>query len=416
MKKPLLLLLSSLLSLSMYAQIDCSSPRFDQEVFSVVNVTSNVVYGSNVDANGATVTLKMDIYQPDGDTMMQRPLIVWAHGGSFLAGSKTDNDVATLCQRFAKRGYVCASIDYRLGIPFPVNQTSATKAVYRATQDLKAAIRFFRKDATMLNQYKIDPNIIFAGGSSAGAFMALHHAYLDKVSEIPTQIDTTVMGGIEGNSGNPGYSSSVNAVIDLCGALGDRHWVEPGDIPFVAMHGNYDNTVPYATAMIYLIGTFPIMVIDGSYSVAGYADTVGVYNQMYTYFGADHVPYATSAAYMDTTTRFVSNFLFSHLGCTPSDPNPLPNTFNTTTSIASVNAPAEVNIFPNPANDFISIQSAEAVQSIQLCNLQGAIVKSMSVNALNRSVTISDLANGLYVLKMSIGNRIINKKVIVAHP
>lgn len=415
MKKPILLLLYIVFSLTLNAQIDCVSPRFDQEVFSTVSVTSNVVFGSNVDVNGATVTLKMDIYQPDGDTMMQRPLIVWAHGGSFLAGSKTDNDVAALCQRFAKRGYVCASIDYRLGIPFPVNQTSATKAVYRATQDLKAAIRFFRKDATMLNQYKIDPNIIFAGGSSAGAFMALHHAYLDKVSEIPVQIDTTVMGGLEGNSGNPGYSSAVNAVIDLCGALGDRRWVEPGDIPFVAMHGTNDNTVPYATNMIYLLGAFPIMVIDGSYSVAGYADTIGVNNQMFTYYGADHVPYALNASYMDTTVKFVSNFLFSYLGCTPSDPNPLPNTFNSTTAINSVSSTPDVSVFPNPAKEFIGVTSSETIQSVQLINLQGAIVKFISVNALNSSLNISDLANGLYVLRIHFRDRIVNKRVVLEH-
>jgi len=33
-----------------------------------------------------------------------RPLIVWAHGGSFMGGTKNDGDVTSLCNHFAKRG------------------------------------------------------------------------------------------------------------------------------------------------------------------------------------------------------------------------------------------------------------------------------------------------------------------------
>ena len=57
----------------------------------------------------------MDVYEPTGDTMAFRPLIIWAHGGSFLGGDKGDSDVAALCQRFTKRGFVCASVNYRTG-------------------------------------------------------------------------------------------------------------------------------------------------------------------------------------------------------------------------------------------------------------------------------------------------------------
>lgn len=117
--------------------------------------------------------------------------------------NKNDLDVQRLSEHFSKRGYVCASINYRLGISFPYNEANTTSTVFRAVQDLKAAIRFFRKDAATANEYKIDPNIIFAGGSSAGAFTALHLAYLNEYSELPSTIDTSILGDIEGNSGNP---------------------------------------------------------------------------------------------------------------------------------------------------------------------------------------------------------------------
>ena len=306
--------------------IDCNSTRYDQEVFTSVDISSNVLYGANINANNANENLILDIYQPAGDTALFRPLIVWVHGGSFIGGTKNDPDITALATTFAKRGYVCASISYRLGIPVPIGEANATKAVYRAVQDMKAAIRFFRKDAATSNAYKIDPELIFGGGSSAGAFTALHLAYLNEVSEIPALIDTVQMGGIEGESGNPGYRSTINAVINLCGALGFKEYIVPGDIPFVSMHGTNDQTVPYSSDTIYLLGIFPIMEVDGSFAANEYANTVGVQNEMYTYYGSGHVPYLNNTAYMDTTVRFVSNFLYDYLACTPRNPNPLPNT------------------------------------------------------------------------------------------
>jgi para-nitrobenzyl esterase len=409
MKKSVLLLIAFCCTKFIIAQVaDCTSHRFDQEVFSSVTVTSNVTYGSNIDANGANTTLTLDVYEPTGDTMQMRPVIIWAHGGSFLSGTKNDVDVVSLSQHFAKRGYVCVSINYRLGIPFPVNQDNALRAVYRSMQDMKAAVRFMRQDAATANTYKINPSVIFAGGTSAGAFAALHTAYLDEYSELPSQLDTNVMGNLEGSSGNPGYSSSVNAVIDLCGALGNKTWIHPGDIPFVAMHGTNDGTVPYATDMIYLLGTFQIMVVDGSYSIAGYADSIGVYNQFYSYYGADHVPFVTSTAYMDTTVRFVSNFLFRYLGCNPSDPEPLPNTF--ATGIEDPVADGDVIIYPNVCSDYINIKTDKKINAVAIYNLEGKEI--ISGNSGNYKINTSNLSPGIYFLKIIVKNNSIIKRII----
>ncbi len=106
----------------------------------------------------------MDFYEPEGDTETERPLLIWVHGGSFIGGDKTDFDMVTFSERFAKKGYACASINYRLGF-FPIDSANAVKAVVRATQDLRAAIRYFYKDKQTTNQYKIDTNNIFIGGS-----------------------------------------------------------------------------------------------------------------------------------------------------------------------------------------------------------------------------------------------------------
>jgi hypothetical protein len=392
-----------LFSYSLKAQtiIDCSSPRYDREVFSTIDITTNVIYGSNINSSNATENLIMDIYQPQGDTEQFRPLIVWVHGGSFIGGTKNDQDITQLSIAFAKRGYVCASISYRLGIPVPIGEANATKAVYRAVQDMKAAVRFFRKDAATTNTYKIDPDIIFGGGSSAGAFTALHLAYLNEVSELPAVIDTVLLGNIEGESGNPGYSSEINAVINLCGALGDKTYIVPGDIPFVSMHGTNDQTVPYASDTIYLLGIFPILEVDGSFAANEYANTISVPNEMYTFYGSGHVPYLGSSAYMDTTVRFVSNFLYDYLACTPRDPNPLPNTFGTTdlSLVNSVNI--FVQVFPNPAGNFLNVLSSTNISELRLFDISGRECKvDLFVDGSNAVIERGELPSGFYILNV----------------
>ena len=120
MKKIYLIALSTVASLGLLkSQTPCSTGRYASDTFTNVTTTSNIVFGSNIAANGSTTSLTMDVYQPTGDIETKRPLIIWAHGGSFIGGSKTDADVVALSQAFTKKGYVCVSINYRLGLtPF----------------------------------------------------------------------------------------------------------------------------------------------------------------------------------------------------------------------------------------------------------------------------------------------------------
>ena len=278
---------------------------------------------------------------------------------------------------------------------------------------MKAAVRFFRQDAATANEYKIDTDFIVAGGSSAGGFTSLHLAYLDEISEIPADVDTLVLGGLEGESGNPGFSSNVNAVVNLCGALGDKAYLKQTDVPLCSMHGTIDGTVPYATDIILYLGLFPIMQVDGSYSIAAYADSIGMTNQMYTYFGADHVPYYSNAAYMDTTVRFVSNFLYSQLGCTPSDPNPLPNTFNVNTAVNEIERSFEM--YPNPTTTDFVVElknSSEKISSIRIYDLAGKKVLSQKTNSSKSIIDVSALSSGSYFVSIQVGERTEVRKLI----
>jgi acetyl esterase/lipase len=70
------------------------------------SVASNIQYGTNMKFNNASQNLLLDIYFPKGDSESDRPLILIAHGGNFLGGSKTGIDVKPLAQDWARMGYV----------------------------------------------------------------------------------------------------------------------------------------------------------------------------------------------------------------------------------------------------------------------------------------------------------------------
>ena len=106
MKKVYFLVLGFLATTLAIAQ--CNG-RYQTEIFNSVN-TITVNY-SDVYTNSFH---EMDIYMPDGDTEINRPVILYMHGGSFYGGTKTMTDCIDFCTSMAKRGYVTASLNYRL--------------------------------------------------------------------------------------------------------------------------------------------------------------------------------------------------------------------------------------------------------------------------------------------------------------
>lgn len=412
------LLVSAVLSAAAFAQTPCQSGRYASDVYSNVNVTSDIVYGSNLSFSGATTSLTLDFYEPVADTATARPLIIWVHGGSFQFGSKTDVDVQELSNRFAKKGYACASINYRLGF-FPVDSVNAIKAVLRATQDLKASIRYFYQDRATANLYKIDTTRIFIGGSSAGAIAALHVGYLDKDCEIEDYINTAnlaALGGMEGTSGNPGYSTKVAGVINLCGALGRYSWLEAGDVPLVSVHGTADGTVKYNRGVVN--PGVPIMYLDGSRMLLERSCALNHPHKLYTFPGADHVPYATgtgAAAYMDTTVNFVRDFLVHQLGCTDMDLQPANppaemaylypinycngDPVNETCVLGLIENTKEnaLSLYPNPASSQVTVNcDSEGSKTISVIDVSGRTVMSQEMNEHVYVLSVRDLKKGTY--------------------
>ena len=146
-------------------------------------IRKNVTY-----ANYGNRTLEMDLYRPR-ESWGVLPAIVCIHGGGWANGNRTNH--ASVAQALAARGYVTATISYRLSgeAPFPA-----------AIHDCKAAVRFLRANA---KEYGIDSKNIGAIGLSAGGHLTALLAASAGTKEL------------EGTGGNADFSSSIQAAVPM---------------------------------------------------------------------------------------------------------------------------------------------------------------------------------------------------------
>ncbi len=278
----------------------CQQIRYLDEIFDSVDKQEDVVYGNAPDLpfiflfewNTQNINLEMDIYQPEGDSISSRPAIIFMHPGSFLFGNNEVDDMVSLSNTSAKRGYVAFNISYRLGMNI-LSSYSGERAVYRAVQDLSAAIRFIRENHL---EYNVDPNKIYVWGSSAGAMAGLHLAFLDD-DERPESTygnnSNPDLGCIdcEGNSIN--QSSKPNGVIACWGAIGDLDWIEAGqDIPIAMFHGNLDPVVPFNSGYPFTID-IALPLVYGSNLIHDKLNSVNIENQFFVGEGEGHEYWGT---------------------------------------------------------------------------------------------------------------------------
>ena len=104
MKKTLSFFTLILVSGVIYSQ--CNG-RYESEIFNTVSSTT-VNYSDTYNDDRH----QMDIYKADDDTEINRPVILFIHGGGFLNGDKNLTYAVDFCESFAKRGYVTVSLNY----------------------------------------------------------------------------------------------------------------------------------------------------------------------------------------------------------------------------------------------------------------------------------------------------------------
>lgn len=267
-----------LFALSTYPQMN-PAVRYKDEIFPSSIVHKNWSYGPGK-------THRFDWYEAEDDSIAARPLIIWLHGGGFKFGSKNMHSIRLWSDYFARRGYVCAAIDYQLGkkdLRFKYDEL--VRNCEHAVGDCRAAIAWFKHNAARL---RIDTGRIILAGNSAGGMIALQTAY-----------------GAE-----PG---GVAAVVNFWGGIFDLGWLGRAKVPIVSVHGRNDNIVPYDHK------SYPLY---GSGAIHPIADSLQIPNRLKTYDGYAHelqkhfnpliVSRLTKKRWLEAA-QFAADFLFDEL-------------------------------------------------------------------------------------------------------
>ncbi|MEP0987013.1 alpha/beta hydrolase [Ekhidna sp.] len=227
---------------------DSLSGRYVQDVFADAEISFDIKYGEGAALVGPVNDLYLDVYEPKGDNETNRPLLLLAHGGAFVSGTK--NAIKDLCIAYAKKGYVVATMQYRLiNDPSILDKDSVAyaEAVVLTLSDMRGAIRYLRSDAQNANTYGIDPNMIIIGGVSAGAVMSMNVGFLDEDDKNYPQYLKDIQaesGGFEGNTNDINVSSEVQGMIAFSGSVFRDTWIDSNDPPIFMVHDEEDEVVP----------------------------------------------------------------------------------------------------------------------------------------------------------------------------
>jgi acetyl esterase/lipase len=188
---------------------------------------------------------KMDLYYPESGGPW--PALVYVHGGSWMEGDKAEGEG---WRGLNDAGYLVVSVNYRMAAEgkFPV-----------MIEDLKCAVRYLRAHSA---EYNLDPEHIGAIGASAGGHLV---ALLGTADESA--------GWDQGEYA--GYPSKVQAVVSMSGmydftvkvpsgigtaiyyafgalagkdtpemvAASPVSHLDPGDAPFLILHGTKDGVI-----------------------------------------------------------------------------------------------------------------------------------------------------------------------------
>lgn len=424
-----------------------------------VFVEKAIYYGTATNFAGGQTDLLLDLYKPIGDNNCQRPLIVMVHGGAFIAGTRNDYDVVQLCQEMAARGYVAASIEYRLGMhledyyepyaicndainPFDINKCvymqdtmEMVRAMYRATQDLRGAVRFLK------NRHDLDSTDVqnvFVGGSSAGAITSLSMAMINHAGKRPPfteAIDDALapdpdladclpivtnqfrpdLGDYLGNLNLGGHDDSVQGVAAFMGAVFDLGILDDNAPPLYLYHRSNDIVVPWDHRP--LLEMFPVCLagvcmphytrpwVHGSQAIAVAAQGAGApatFNDLLDdgppdWFACVANPFGHVILNIHERCANLSGFFAPIIAANGNAP-----TANCTSGLAEKKATNQFTVYPNPvAQGTLDIRCPncpDGTAQYRLFDNTGQLVNKAVGSSTNFSWEIGALPNGVYTL------------------
>ncbi len=244
--------------------------RYIDPIFENVTVQRDILFGEVINFKGETEKLYLDVYTPTNDTHTNRPVILWIHGGGFRIGNdKSQGYIVKMATEFAKRGYVCISIDYRVRAN-PRDDKPGT--LTQALEDAMSGLNWIRENSDDL---KIDKSKIIVGGGSAGGMLAVNLCYKDQTTS--ENWDKSGIVGLVNLWGSPDESYTMFEI-------------DKKDPPTIIVHGTSDELVPYNNSLL-LINEL---------------EKIGIKNKLVTIEGAGHTP----VAHMNDFVLKIAKFIF----------------------------------------------------------------------------------------------------------
>ena len=200
--------------------------------------------------------LPLDLYRPKSTN--PTALVIWIHGGGWKSGSKAGGGPAVF--QLLQRGYAVASVEYRL----------SGEAVFPAAiEDCKAAVSFLRLNA---EKYNLDPKRFGVWGSSAGGHLVSLLGTTNDVDQFDTHPVTRKASSevqavcnwfgpsdflrmndfpsrINHDAADSPESRFIGGAIqenpEKVQSANPANYASAGDPPFLHLHGDKDQLVPF---------------------------------------------------------------------------------------------------------------------------------------------------------------------------
>lgn len=429
---------------------------------------TDIQYGVAQNFAGINDTLLLDIYKPIGDQNCYRPCLVFVHGGSWIGGSKEDQNIVNIAKEFAKKGWVVATVNYRLGTHktsnynmYAVCNTSISapcgyiadsaevfRANYRGQQDVKGAIRYM-KERSIIDS--IDVNNVFVAGESAGAFIAYAATFLDDPNEKPSFCNTISnapnpdadlvsclpinyslsrpdLGSIDGDLNVGNYNASVQGVGSFYGGMMDFDMLSnttswPTMYMFhqgsdVVVHYNYYRLLGRIDWECYA----PLNVCQqyakypkayGSKGIENYLNSLGTQPvraveviENYEYQN-DFTDNGHSIDNWLTRSQNMADLFASRINLNGNTPSSSPCNLGTQEIVSP-----SIEIFPNPSNGDIYIQNNTNELFLAIYSSQGKLIRNSFISQ-NEKLSLN---SGVYIFKFTQKNgEVITRRVVIQH-
>ena len=404
----LFLTISLLFGLFASVMMAQSGQRFAEPVFDEVNISTAIPFSSAVkEGDTSPTTLYLDFYEPQGDTLSARPLVITVFGGAFVAGSRDHADMQEYCTRLAQHGYAAASIDYRLLSFFNLSYKSLIRDAYMAAQDVSSAIRFFKAHG---EEYRIDTSQVFLLGNSAGSIAILCELFMDESERPAETFEAPDLGPMHssGYDEYAGFSPAVAGAIPHWGGVTDLAVISQEEfVPLCMLHGTDDTTVPYDSGYCYN-GIFPNVMpyMYGSHAIAGRLDEIGITDyEFHSFEGEGHAFYITSYYLLnekfDTCFSITRDFLYQHLDFSTSMPE---------------KEEMMIQVYPNPATDLLTLRVGEAMQNkplnVTVVDVTGRMVFAESVSVTELRLDVSQWPTGVYFMLIEQDGQRFGRKIL----